>query len=152
MLNRLWFDVPPGRVRAAPVRLGGTNLAIDGADVWLVDLVGWSGSDPLAEDGELAGMMGAAIEVAAYAAVVRGARLPGALEMWGTARGGPAAEIGPGSPSLVTIDGRVRLAAYWDFGPVRATYTAVRDGHLCALAPADIAPVRLVTVPDLPPA
>jgi hypothetical protein len=148
--NRLWFAVPPGRIRATPVRLGGTNLAIDGDDVWLINVLGWSGPDPLAEDGEVASMMGSAIESAAYVAALRGARLPAALELWGTARNVPADQIGPGSPSLVTIDGRAQLAAHWDFGPVRATYTVVQDGHLGILAPVDLAPVRLQTVPELP--
>lgn len=106
--------------------------------------------DPVTDHDEIVAMMGATIECAAHVASLRRAHLPAALEEWGTARNVPADQIGPGHPTLITIDGRVHLAAYWDYPPLRATYAIIQDGHLGILAPIDVAPLLLRTVPELP--
>ena len=151
MPHNLWFDVPPGRIRSTPVRLGGTNLAIDGDDVWLIDSLVWDDDhDPVTDHDQVVAAMGATIAAAAYVASLRRAHLPGALEEGSAARNVPADHIGPGRPTLITIDGQVQLAAYWDYPPLRATYAITQHGHLGILAPMDVAPVILRTVPELP--
>lgn len=145
---RLWFAAPPGRITGEPHDRGGPDLASVTADgVWVVahvsvDDEAW----PAWVADELPGLLGGAVEAAAWFAVESGAELPPALHTWGTARDVPADAIGPGTPTVMMIDGAVRLAAYWSYGPVRVTATVTDAGMVCTLAPSDVTFVRLRTV------
>jgi hypothetical protein len=66
-----------------------------------------------------------------------------ALLKWGTLRDVPAADIGVGTPVLISIDGAFQLALSWRFDSARAYATTYRGAHITVIAPAQLERIEL---------
>ncbi len=71
--------------------------------------------------------------------------LPAARVKWSTERDMPAADIGPGTPVLIAVNGAAQLALFWDFESSRAYATTYRGTHVTLIAPALVDLIELVS-------
>ncbi|MBD8057834.1 hypothetical protein IC607_02490 [Cellulomonas sp. JH27-2] len=113
-------------------------------ELWAVGLVLNHPSMPWLLSEDPVGMYGSAIGGLGDMLLRQDVRLPAWLVRWSTARGVPAAQIGPGRSVFVELDGLPLLAQRWTIDDLDATVMTAGWEEIVAFTPTG-RDVRLVT-------
>jgi len=149
-MTDLWFA---GADRPEPTRDNSVLYAQDLHGLWAVLACSAVFPEVREESDHLLSHYGANVEGLGYLLSTVPVSLSPALELWGTARDVPAADIGVGVPVLIMIDGVSQLALSWVFESSRAYATTFQGDHVTVIAPAHVALIELAQTeaPTTPP-
>ncbi len=140
----LWFA---GAVIQRPSRFDSMLYAQGPGGLFAVLARGPVFTDLREESTDLLSHYGGNVEGVSYLLTLIPVALSPALLKWGTSREVPAADIGVGTPALISIDGAFQLALSWRFDSARAYATTYRGAHITVIAPAQLERIELAQTP-----